>query len=202
MATSPPASENPTPSKVPESDPTAPENPNPPEGSQPGPTAEEGRAAPDPVAPVRGSAGPRRVRDGAVPFLLGAAAVVVVIALAGGTSWIVARAAAAEPPPAPTATAAPKAGGGMRDSGSTLVRGTVRSIDGDTWTVGTPAGASLTVRVGGTVRFLREGAAATASDFRVGDTVVVAGTRSGDTIDAKRVAVPKTRPSVSPTPDA
>ena len=150
---------------------------------------EDESAIADPVAPAGGCAGRRRVRDGAVPFLLGAAAVVVVvIALASGTSWIVVSAAGAEPP---TATAAAEAGGGMRASGATLVRGTVRAIDGDTWTVGTPAGASLTVLVAGTVRFVREGVAVTASDFRVGDAVVVAGRRSGNAIDAKRVAVPR-----------
>jgi hypothetical protein len=69
----------------------------------------------------------------------------------------------------------------------TVVRGTITSISGSTWTVDTQRGVSLTVQVTSSTQFGTPVQAGSASDFVVGQEVIVVGSRSGDTVTADRV---------------
>jgi hypothetical protein len=77
------------------------------------------------------------------------------------------------------------------------VVGTITAINGSTWTVQTAKGEPMTVAIGADTRFGSAKAPAQASDFAVGDRIVVAGSRSGSTVDATRVVkrVARTAPS-------
>ncbi|MEO7016747.1 MAG: DUF5666 domain-containing protein [Leifsonia sp.] len=68
-----------------------------------------------------------------------------------------------------------------------MVRGTITSISGDTWTIDTQRGASVTVQVTSSTQFGTPNQTQSASDFAVGDGVIVLGTRSGNTVTAIRV---------------
>jgi len=67
------------------------------------------------------------------------------------------------------------------------VRGTIASISGSTWTITTQRGASVTVDVTSSTRFGLPNGSKSASDFAVGQEVIVVGSRSGDTIEASRI---------------
>ncbi len=69
----------------------------------------------------------------------------------------------------------------------TMVRGTITSISGSTWTIGTQRGASLTVLVTSNTVFGTPNQSESASDFAVGQEVIVLGSRSGATLTAVRV---------------
>ena len=68
-----------------------------------------------------------------------------------------------------------------------VVRGTITSISGTTWTIDTQRGVSVTVEVTSSTQFGTPVQAGSASDFAVGQQVIVVGSRSGDTITADRV---------------
>lgn len=72
-------------------------------------------------------------------------------------------------------------------SQTVMIRGTITSISGNTWTIDTQRGASVTVQVDTSTEFGTQNQTESASDFAVGDGVIVLGTRSGDTVTAIRV---------------
>lgn len=67
------------------------------------------------------------------------------------------------------------------------VAGTITAINGSTWTIQTSKGDPFTVMVGADTKYGSAKAPAQVTDFAVGDRIVVAGTRSGTTVDATRV---------------
>ncbi|MCI0158721.1 hypothetical protein KNO15_18635 [Leifsonia shinshuensis] len=107
-----------------------------------------------------------------------------------------------------------KGGGqnGRQDEGPIakgVVRGSVTKIDGSTWTITTARGASLTVDTSSSTAYGAPGQSQKASDFAVGDEVIVIGERSGGTVTANRILkvadLPVRPPSVpgsSATPGA
>ncbi len=68
-----------------------------------------------------------------------------------------------------------------------VVRGTITSISGDSWTIDTQRGVSITVQLTSSTEFGTPNQSQSASDFAVGDEVIVLGSRSGDTVTAIRV---------------
>ncbi|WP_223692018.1 hypothetical protein [Leifsonia poae] len=68
-----------------------------------------------------------------------------------------------------------------------VVRGTIASISGSTWTVDTVAGGTVTVEVRSSTTFGTPASPERASGFTVGESVVVVGKRSGTTVTATRV---------------
>ncbi|NUU07542.1 hypothetical protein HNO83_14460 [Leifsonia sp. C5G2] len=94
-------------------------------------------------------------------------------------------------------------GDGNGQMGHVLVRGTIASISGDTWTVDRESFAAVKVKVDSSTVFGVPGQSASKSDFASGDEVVVIGTRSGGTVTATRVlkltGFP-TRPPSTPGP--
>lgn len=68
-----------------------------------------------------------------------------------------------------------------------VVRGTVAKISGSSWTVTTQRGATLTVVTSSSTVYGAPGQTQKASDFAVGDEVIVVGTRSGSTVTALRI---------------
>lgn len=75
------------------------------------------------------------------------------------------------------------------NSGSQLavVRGTIMDISGSTWTIDTQKGVTVTVEVSSSTQFGTPNQSESASDFAVGQEVIVLGSRSGDTVTAVRV---------------
>lgn len=68
------------------------------------------------------------------------------------------------------------------------VRGSITAISGDSWTVRSPKGAGVTVTINSSTAFGTAKKPQQASDFAVGDNIVVVGTRNGSTVTATRVA--------------
>jgi len=93
-------------------------------------------------------------------------------------------------------------GGGMQQ-GQALVRGTIASISGDTWTIDRQNGASVDVKVDASTVYGTPGQSSSKSDFQIVDEVVVIGSRSDGTLTAKRIlkldSFP-TRPPSTPGP--
>lgn len=103
----------------------------------------------------------------------------------------------------PPAQPAPGQGGGQKGGGQNgggqngrqdegpiakgVVRGSVTKIDGSTWTLMTPRGATLTVDTSSSTSYGAPGQDQKASDFAVGDEVIVVGERSGATVTAARI---------------
>lgn len=124
-----------------------------------------------------------------------AAAVLAVVVVAGGTAWGVSAAVAAANTAVPAAsnqalrgTAKHAAtGAGARTHAKGTV-GTLTAISGDTWTVRSAAGATITVTVDSSTAYGTPKKPATASSFAVGDRIAVLGARSGDSVTATRIA--------------
>ncbi|WP_431198183.1 DUF5666 domain-containing protein [Leifsonia xyli] len=93
-------------------------------------------------------------------------------------------------------------GGGLQQ-GQALVRGTIASISGDTWTIDRQNGASVDVKVTTSTVYGTPGQSSSKSDFAAGDEVVVIGSRTDGTLTAKRIlkldSFP-TRPPSTPGP--
>ena len=68
-----------------------------------------------------------------------------------------------------------------------VVRGSVTKIDGSTWAITTARGASLTIETSSSTAYGAPGQTQKASDFAVGDEVIVVGERSGTTVTASRI---------------
>jgi len=80
-----------------------------------------------------------------------------------------------------------------------FVRGQITSETGSTWDVVTPKGRTVTVTLTPTTQFGTTASPSSATQFTVGETVVVRGTVSGSTLTAVRVVVPHTPASPSAT---
>lgn len=98
-------------------------------------------------------------------------------------------------------------GGGQQggdQKGRVLVRGTIVSISGDTWTIDRDSGSSVEVRVTSSTVFGTPMKSASKSDFAKGDEVIVIAKRADDTVTATRVlkldAFPTRPPSTPGTP--
>ena len=99
-------------------------------------------------------------------------------------------------------------GGGQQDGGAqqgrVLVRGTIASLSGDTWTIDRQNGASVDVKVDSATVFGTPQQSASKSDFAKGDEVIVIGKRSDGDVTAARVlkldAFPTRPPSTPGTP--
>lgn len=90
-----------------------------------------------------------------------------------------------------------------------IVRGTISEIGDSSWKVETPGGQTVTVKIDSSTRFGFSGRSESASDFAKGDTVLVLGKRSGDTVTASRILKadelpirPPSRPGSTATPGA
>jgi len=95
-------------------------------------------------------------------------------------------------------------GGGEDQKGRVLLRGTIASISGDTWTIDRETGASIEVRVTSSTVFGTPMQSASKSDFAKGDEVIVIAKRADDSVTATRVlkldAFPTRPPSTPGTP--
>lgn len=82
-------------------------------------------------------------------------------------------------------------GGGQQgdqgQQGRVLVRGTIASLSGDTWTIDRQGGSSVEVTVDSSTAFGLPGQSASKSDFAKGDEVIVVGKRSDGSVVASRV---------------
>ncbi len=118
--------------------------------------------------------------------------VIAVILVSGLTAWGVTALVSApltpmgasSPMAMSSATAAPATGAPQKREG---VRGTITAIAGSSWTIATKAGPTVTITVNSSTLYGTKAAPAAASDFAVGDSVAVIGTRTGDTGVATRV---------------
>lgn len=81
---------------------------------------------------------------------------------------------------------------GLAKSGLNGVRGQITAESGQTWTVVNRAGRSFTVNLTSTTKFGTLAQPAQSSQFVTGSQVAVIGRRSGTTVTATRVLVPKT----------
>ena len=115
--------------------------------------------------------------------------VLLLVLLGGGSS---SNASASTTTTTATTIAAPAAGKG-RGTGTRRqgVHGQITSINGDVWTVTSAKGAVATVDLTPSTIFGTKAAPLRASDFSVGDAVVVVGTRDQSTVIATRVTMPR-----------
>lgn len=94
--------------------------------------------------------------------------------------------------------------GGEDQKGRVLLRGTITSISGDTWTIDRESGSSIEVRVTSSTVFGTPMQSASKSDFAKGDEVIVIAKRADDSVTATRVlkldAFPTRPPSTPGTP--
>jgi len=94
--------------------------------------------------------------------------------------------------------------GGGPQQGQVLVRGTIASVDGDSWTIDRQNGSSVDVTVNSSTVFGAPGQSASKSDFARGDEVVIIGTRSDGEVTATRIlkldSFPTRPPSTPGTP--
>jgi Domain of unknown function (DUF5666) len=153
-----------------------------------------------------------------------AAAVVAVVVVSGLTAWGVGAAVTASltsstasvnsTMPMGTPTTAPQAGntkGGGAATGRLAFRATIQSMNGDSWTILTKRGQTVTVAIDSTTQFGTKKALATAGSFSVGDSVVIVAMRgTGGTPTATRVVdasvlggtTTTPTPSMTTTPNA
>lgn len=100
--------------------------------------------------------------------------------------------------PVPAPGQGGKSGGGKNGGGQNgrqdegpiakgVVRGSVTKIDGSTWAIVTTRGASLTIDTSSSTAYGAPGQSQKASDFAVGDEVIVIGERSVATVTATRI---------------
>lgn len=128
-----------------------------------------------------------------------AEAAVAVIALGGGvgigvgisdlgasTSPVLDSMPTTTPTTAPAAVPKGKAGGKAQG-----VRGQITAENGSTWTVLSRAGKTVTVDITASTRFGTQAHPAAASQFVTGSQIAAIGARSGTTVTATRVVVPK-----------
>lgn len=193
--------------------PTTPVSATPVPGTPRPAAAESGPAQPVDAVPVA-----RTVAPDTTPFhrrhsagIAIAGAALAVVLLAGGTAWGVSAAVAASQSSVPmSSTSQAHAAAAKKDAGHAKkraghaakahgVRGTIAAIDGSTWRVHSAAGATVTVRITSTTAFGTAAKPAARSSFAVGDRIAVLGTRTGDTVTAKRVVMPSAA-HATPTP--
>ena len=125
------------------------------------------------------------------PLVTGiAAGAVAVVLVSGLTAWGVGAAVTASltsstsselPMTMPTTTPAPGAAAGASPTAGRLaVRATIQSMDGDSWTVLTRKGTTVTLTVDSTTKFGTKSMPTTAGSFAVGDSVIIVATRGTD----------------------
>ncbi len=78
-------------------------------------------------------------------------------------------------------------GWGGPAQGKGIVRGTIVSLSGSSWKITTPNGATVTVVITSDTVFGPRSSSGSAADFRVGDAVIVLGTRTGNTVTAAQI---------------
>lgn len=91
--------------------------------------------------------------------------------------------------------------GGGTQQGRVLLRGTIASISGDTWTLDRQNGGSVEVTVTSSTIFGTPGQSASKSDFAPGDEVIVIGKGTDGSVTASRIlklAAFPTRPPSTP----
>ncbi len=98
---------------------------------------------------------------------------------------VLAGASAAQTPTAPQEPAGGRGSRGTRFNGQRHM-GNISAIDGDKWTLQTEDGKSLAVHIDSQTRFVKERQHAAATDFKVGDRVMVAGEPQGT--DSKEIS--------------
>ena len=85
-----------------------------------------------------------------------------------------------------------------------VLRGTISSISGSTWTVESQRGVTVTVKVSSSTVYGTPAQTQRASDFAVGDSIIVIGAANGTTVTATRVVktngVSKAPSSPTPSP--
>jgi hypothetical protein len=153
-----------------------------------------------------------------------AAAVLAVVVVSGLTAWGVGAAVTASltsstassssTMPMGTPTTAPQTlntKGSGTAGGRLGFRATIQSMDGDSWTILTKRGQTMTVAIDSATQFGTKKAAATAGSFAVGDSVVIVATRGTDgtptatrVVDASALGGSGATPAPTPTatPDA
>ena len=122
------------------------------------------------------------------------AAVAAAVIIVGGILLLVTAgggSSAASAPTTTSSTVAPhKAGrGGANGERRQGVRGSITAMNGDTWTVLSAKGATVTVQITPSTTFGTKAHPVAASDFSLGDRIVVIGARSGSTVTATRIAI-------------
>ena len=166
-----------------------------------------------PAAAPAAESTPSFLRRHAVAVAVIAAALAVIV-VAGGTAWGVSAAVAStqttvDPASADTTmhSAGPHTAKAGKRKAAHGVRGTLTAVNGDTWTLRTSAGKTVTVKLTSTTAFGTKKTPAERSSFVSGDRVGVLGERSGEAITAARVvhlvhAAHTPTPSASPAPSA
>jgi hypothetical protein len=127
------------------------------------------------------------------------AAVIAIIVVSGLTAWGVGAAvtsslASSTSSVSTTSTATPAptpgtgAAGRLKAAGRVAFRASIQSISGESWTILTRKGKTVTVDVTGSTQFGTRKAAATSGSFAIGDSVIIVATKgSAGTITATRV---------------
>ena len=162
------------------------------------------------VTPSPAQDAPSFFRRHAVALSIVGAALAVVL-VSAGTAWGVSAAvtsARSAPVPGATALAHPGKGGGSHKTkvAAQGARGTITAMNGESWTLTSQTGATVTVRLDSSTQFGTAKAPRTASSFAVGDKIGAVGTRTGDSVAAKRIvllpakAAPSNTPMPTPTP--
>jgi hypothetical protein len=125
-----------------------------------------------------------------------AVASTAVLALGAGAAYAAVSGDSSSPPAAvasPTTTLPPSGAATATHAGrhhARAVRGEITAINGNTWTVKSRAGVTLTVDIQTGTRFGTRTTPATQSSFAVGDRVVVAGRRTTTTtVSATRIVM-------------
>ncbi|WP_338837250.1 DUF5666 domain-containing protein [Gordonia polyisoprenivorans] len=133
-------------------------------------------------------------------LLTGVAALIIGGLIGGGIGWATGHDDSHTQPVAATAQHGKKTHREATSAASRRgVTGQITAINGQTWTVQTRGDKTVTVDITGDTHFGTERKPQQQNDFAVGDRVVVAGTRSGDTVTARIVAKRPT-PAGSATP--
>ena len=137
------------------------------------------------------------VRRHRTPLIIAGAAAAV--GLIGGIGSAVLDTGSTPATPAATGTPGVSAPATHRGAAGDTLRGTVPSESGNTWTVRTGTGKTITVSITPKTRFGRKNKSSSAADFPVGAAVVVTGhTHDDSTLTASRISVPE-KPSEAPS---
>jgi hypothetical protein len=122
----------------------------------------------------------------------------LILTLVGGGG---SSSAAANASSSPSTTLAPShKASGRGAAAKHAVRGQITALSATSWTVTTSKGAAVTVDLSSSTAFGTKAAPLTASNFAVGDQVVVSGTRTKSTITATRIAkAPAAAGATTPT---
>ncbi|MHB1987139.1 MAG: hypothetical protein ACYCSF_04015 [Acidimicrobiales bacterium] len=128
---------------------------------------------------------------------LAVAAIVIALA-AGGSAWALTSGSSVSASQVHPVGAASSPGGShhghkghKRHARHHAIAGTISAINGSTWTIQTKKGAVLQVKLATTTAFGSAKSPSTEAQFTVGTTLRVIGTRSGNTVTARRIVARK-----------